>query len=247
MSKSIPFKRAMKSSVEKHGGQAVADTINTNHNLGHLTDEQFVKYMDELYGYIPKEWKKNIDHRRDGRSPGQLFLDLKKGIKIENLLFRAFVQDVWLPAFSLGEEYGRVKANKGRPWLDPAIVEKTEDYTLRLPDREIPVDVKFVKNPAICTPKEEDLKFCVRKGIYMLVFWNGGAVDGTKRTFDRNITKFALLSPSNMAKMLDEVPATQPSFYYGKRARQVFRDKAPNFTEYFDQHPWSPKSFPIPQ
>ena len=248
MSKRIPFKRTMKSSVEKHGGQAVADEINYCHNNGQLNDEQFKKYMTELYDYLPAAWKHNIDVRRDGRTPGQMFLDLKNGIKIENLLFRAFVKEVWVPIHNLPEEYTKFRSNAGRPWLDKKLVEKTADYTLKLLDREVPVDVKFIKNPNICTPKEDDLLFCIKKNIYMLLFWNGGEVDGDKKTFDRSITKFALFGPKAMTLMWTEVEPCYPKFYHGmKAARQVFKNKNPCFDRYFEQHDWDTKSITIPE
>ena len=142
---------------------------------------------------------KSLDFRRDYRTVEQFKQDIKFRTAKEKFLVELYKKEMELSGHKIIIENNGVDNNGD-------LVAKSNceaDYKITIDDEKpFLVDIKNSFLSSKMTYKVHSLKQYVKKNVSILVFIGTGKLDGDHTNLDRSSTRYGIISPENMGKIL---------------------------------------------
>ena len=171
----------------------------------------------------------SYNYRKDNRTDEQFAKDISCRTKKEAFLKNLFVSEMRYRGHEV-ETYDLGVNNNGEVFKGKSNC--SADYRFKINDSLYDLDIKnsFVKNK--CTFKVHNLKQYIKAGAGILLFYNTGNINYDTSNNEKKKTKWGVIKPEKIQKMLDDKPWFYEPKFGNKLCVQIFESE---YKKYFRQ------------
>jgi hypothetical protein len=171
----------------------------------------------------------SYNYRKDNRTDEQFAKDISCRTKKEAFLKNLFVSEMRYRGHEV-ETYDLGVNNNGEVFKGKSNC--SADYRFKINDSLYDLDIKnsFVKNK--CTFKVHNLKQYIKAGAGILLFYNTGNINYDTSNIVLEKTKWGVIKPEKIQKMLDDKPWFYEPKFGNKLCVQIFESE---YKKYFRQ------------
>ena len=174
---------------------------------------------------------KSLDFRRDNRSLTQFKKDIKLNTVKEEFLMNLLTKELKHRGYDNIAFIDNGVNNAGE-FIEGATGCKP-DYLLFINDDKHLVEIKNSGSPNKCTFKVYHLQQYVKQGAHIILFYGTGFISKDPSKINYRETRWAILTPGDIQKMLDELTPYNDRYFGGKLCVQILKK---DFSKFWEEH-----------